>query len=69
MDQEQRLAVVKIKHEEDMAKIKENHLKRLNEMEIKHKNEMNNLEIEINKTKLKILENQYSNKENINLRF
>lgn len=52
-----------------MAKIKENHLKRLNEMEIKHKNEMNNLEIEINKTKLKILENQYSNKENINLRF
>jgi len=29
---------------------------------------MNNLEITINETKLKILENQYLNKESINLR-
>ena len=40
-----------------MVEIKENHLKQLNE-----------IEIEINKTKLKILKNQYLNNENINLR-
>ncbi|KYN15677.1 hypothetical protein ALC57_12079 [Trachymyrmex cornetzi] len=50
-----------------MNKMREDHLKRLNEMEILHKTEMNKLEMEINKTKLKISQNQYLNKENINL--
>jgi len=72
MNQEQDLAVAKLRHEENMSKMKEDHLyiyiKQLNEMEIQHKKEMNNLEITISKTKLKILENQYLNKENINLR-
>ncbi|XP_077265240.1 uncharacterized protein LOC143899110, partial [Temnothorax americanus] len=68
IDQEQHLAIAKLRHEENMAKLKENHLKQLNEVKIQHKNEINNLEIEINKTKLKILEKQYLNKENINLR-
>ncbi|TGZ54600.1 Uncharacterized protein DBV15_12043 [Temnothorax longispinosus] len=67
IDQEQHLAIAKLRHEESMAKIKENHLKQLNKIEIQHKNEINNLEIEINKTKLKSLEKQYLNKENINL--
>jgi len=68
MNQEQDLAVAKLRHEKNMSQIKEDHLKQLNEMEIQHKKEMNNLEITISKSKLKILENQYLNKENINLR-
>ncbi|XP_018368657.1 PREDICTED: DNA repair protein RAD50-like, partial [Trachymyrmex cornetzi] len=53
INQEQDLATVKIRHEENMNKMREDHLKRLNEMEILHKTEMNKLEMEINKTKLK----------------
>lgn len=68
MDQEQQLAIFKLRHEESIAKMKENHLKQLHEIEIQHKNKINNLEIEISKTKLMILENQHLNKENINLR-
>jgi len=68
MDQDQQLTFVKLRHEENIAKMKENHLQQLNEIEIQQKNVINNLEIEINKAKLKILENQYSNKENINFK-
>jgi len=68
MNQEQHLVVAKLRHEENMSKMKEDHLKQLNEMETQHKKEMNSLEITINKIKLKILENQYLNKESINLR-
>jgi len=68
MNQEQDLAIAKLRHEENMNEMKEDHLKQLNEMKTQHKTEMNNLEITIGKTKLKILENQYLNKKNINLR-
>lgn len=36
MKQEQSLAVVKLKHEENISKIREDHLKQLNEIETQH---------------------------------
>jgi hypothetical protein len=68
MDQEQQLVNVKLRHEENMAHMREKHLKELNEMETQHKKVMHNLEIKINETKLKILENQLLNKENIDFK-
>jgi len=37
MNQEQDLAVAKLRHEENMNKMKEDHLKQLNETETQHK--------------------------------
>lgn len=37
MDQDQQLTFVKLRHEENITKMKENHLKQLNEMEIQQK--------------------------------
>lgn len=68
MDQEQDLSNVKLRHEESMAQMREKHLEELNEMETQHKKVIHNLEIKINETKLKILENQFLNKENIDFK-
>lgn len=68
MDQEQDLSNVKLRHEENMAQMREKHLEELNEMETQHKKVIHNLEIKINETKLKILENQFLNKENIDFK-
>lgn len=60
MNQEEQLANIKLKHEERIAAMKEEHLKDYNYMQLKHLKEVQKLEIEINKSKLKAIEYQFS---------
>jgi len=47
--------------------MKEKHLKEINSMQLRHLKEMHKLELQINKSKLKIIESQFTDKENIDL--
>lgn len=53
------------KHEERMAAMKEEHLKKFNYMQLKHLKEVQKLEIQIKKAKLRIIECQPIDKENV----
>lgn len=65
MQQEQHLANVKLKHEERMAVIKEEHQKEFNYLQLKHLKEIHEEEVKIKKAKLKSMEYQLQQKENI----
>lgn len=47
---------MKLQHEIRIAKIRENHLQETNWLELNRLTEINNIQIQINKTQLKILE-------------
>lgn len=64
MKQEQQLSNIKLQHEEKIAKIKENHLEEINKLEINNLKEIHNIQVQINKTKLRILEYDLKIKEN-----
>lgn len=66
MRQEQHLANIKSKHEERMAAMKEEHLKEFNCLQLKHLKEIHEEEIKIKKIKLKSMEYDLQQKENIN---
>lgn len=65
IDEEQKLANIKLKHEETTAKMKKEHLKEINYMQMQHLKEINKIEIQISKAKLRSMECQSIAKENI----
>ncbi|KAM0726168.1 Myb/SANT-like DNA-binding domain-containing protein 3 [Formica fusca] len=65
MKQNEQLANIKLKHEERITVMKEEHLKEFNYMQLKHLKEVQKLEIQINKAKLRIIDCQSIDKENI----
>lgn len=65
IDQEQQLANLKHRYEEKMANMKETHLREINDIQLQHFKKIQKLEIQINNAKLKVIERQIINDENI----
>lgn len=65
MQQEKHLASIKANHEEKMATIKEEHEREISYLQLKHLKEIHQEEMKIKKAKLRSIEYQLQQKENI----